>query len=45
MIRKYFVWKGDGMKYEDVQHVYNVDFNNVRDCEFDGLHLAIVIKE
>lgn len=35
------------MKFEDIQikHVYNVDFNNVRDCEFDGIHLAIVIKK
>ena len=35
------------MKYEDIQikQVYNVDFDEVRDCEFDGLHLAIVVKK
>lgn len=35
------------MKFDDVleKHVYNIDFNDVRDCEFDGKHLGIVVKK
>jgi uncharacterized protein YifN (PemK superfamily) len=28
-----------------VQHCYNVIFDTVRECEFDGKHLAIVLKK
>lgn len=35
------------MKFSDIKerHVYNVDFNAVRDCEFDQVHLAVVLKK
>ena len=26
-------------------HIYNVIFDPVRDCEFDGKHLAVVLKK
>lgn len=34
------------MKFSDikVKHIYNVDFNPVRECEFNGKHLALVLK-
>ena len=34
------------MKYSDilVKHIYNVIFDDVRPCEFDGKHLALVLK-
>jgi uncharacterized protein YifN (PemK superfamily) len=38
---------GDGnMRFSDiyVKHIYNVIFDPVRDCEFDGRHLALVLK-
>ena len=35
------------MKYSDikVQHIYNVIFDEVRDNEFNGTHLALVLKK
>lgn len=35
------------MKYSDVlvRHIYNVDFDPVRECEFNGIHLAVVLKK
>jgi uncharacterized protein YifN (PemK superfamily) len=35
------------MKYSDIneRHIYNVDFEPHRDCEFDRIHLAIVLKK
>ncbi|APH14708.1 pemK-like family protein [Clostridium sporogenes] len=35
------------MKYSDIKerHVYNVDFDPVKSCEFNGIHLAIVLKK
>jgi uncharacterized protein YifN (PemK superfamily) len=35
------------VKFSDIkiQHCYNVIFDEVRDCEFDGKHLAIVLKK
>lgn len=27
------------------RHIYNVDFDPVRDNEFNGLHLAVVLKK
>lgn len=35
------------MKFSDVkeQHIYNVDFEPVRDNEFNGKHLALVLKK
>lgn len=34
------------MKFSNikVKHVYNVIFDDVRECEFDGIHLALVLK-
>ncbi|MEG0372218.1 MAG: type II toxin-antitoxin system PemK/MazF family toxin [Clostridium sp.] len=34
------------MRFSDIRigHIYNVEFDPVRDCEFDGIHLAIVLK-
>ncbi|MDD4049131.1 MAG: type II toxin-antitoxin system PemK/MazF family toxin [Clostridia bacterium] len=34
------------MRFSDikVKHIYNVIFDDVRPCEFDGRHLALVIK-
>lgn len=35
------------MRYSDVKtkHIYNVIFDDVRECEFDRKHLAIVLKK
>lgn len=35
------------MRYSDVKtkHIYNVIFDNVRECEFDRKHLALVLKK
>lgn len=35
------------MKYSDIlqAHIYNVEFDPVRECEFNGRHLAIVLKK
>lgn len=35
------------MKYSDINigSIYNVDFDPVRPCEFDKLHLALVLKK
>lgn len=35
------------MKYSDIlpAHVYSVKFDEVRECEFNGQHLAIVLKK
>lgn len=35
------------MKYSDVleKHIYTVDFNPVRNCEFNDKHLAVVLKK
>lgn len=35
------------MRYSDIlqAHIYNVEFDPVRDCEFNGRHLAIVLKK
>ena len=35
------------MKFSDIHvgHIYNVIFDPVRDCEFDGKHLSVVIKK
>lgn len=35
------------MKFSDikVKHIYNVIFDPVRDCEFNGKHLALVLKQ
>lgn len=34
------------MKFSDIKvgHIYNVIFDPVRDCEFNGKHLAVVLK-
>ena len=34
------------MRFSDIKvgYIYNVIFNPVRDCEFDGKHLAVVLK-
>lgn len=36
----------DLLKYSEiyVQHIYNVIFDDVRECEFNGKHLALVLK-
>ena len=35
------------MRFSDIKigHIYNVIFDPVRDCEFDGRHLALVLKK
>ena len=35
------------MRFSDIKvgYIYNVIFDPVRDCEFDGKHLAVVIKK
>lgn len=35
------------MRFSDVKvgYIYNVIFDPVRDCEFDGKHLAVVLKK
>lgn len=35
------------MKFSDikVQHIYNVNFDPVRECEFDSCHYAVVLKK
>jgi mRNA-degrading endonuclease toxin of MazEF toxin-antitoxin module len=35
------------MKFSDIKsrHIYNVDFDPVKDNEFNGLHLAVVLKK
>ena len=34
------------MRFSDIKvgYIYNVIFDPVRDCEFDGKHLAVVLK-
>ena len=34
------------MRFSDIKvgYIYNVIFDPVRDCEFDGRHLAVVLK-
>lgn len=35
------------MRFSDIKvgYIYNVIFDPVRDCEFDGRHLAVVLKK
>lgn len=35
------------MRFSDIKvgYIYNVIFDPVRDCEFDGKHLAVVLKK
>jgi mRNA-degrading endonuclease toxin of MazEF toxin-antitoxin module len=41
------MWRwGAELRFSDIEvgHIYNVIFDPVRDCEFDGKHLALVMK-
>lgn len=35
------------MRFSDIKerYIYNVNFNEVEKCEFDGIHLALVLKK
>lgn len=39
--------KGENMRYSDVlqQHIYYIDFDPVKQCEFNGKHLGIVLRK